>query len=853
MKNTVLNSCSAKVPPVIRKRRMAKAGVVLACLALMLFFTTTLQAGHVRTVADVDGDGKADIVAFGYSDVLVSLSNGKQFLPQKSWIADYSDKQGWGDEDYVRTLGDVNGDGKADIVAFGHSSVLVSLSTGRGFAPQKIWINDYARTSGWKAGRDYRAVTDVDGDGLDDIIAAKDGAIYYSRSSGTSFAAKKVLLSGAYDAKVHALPTSHISFGDMNGDKKADIVLYTVNAATPLLSYRGGFSRGNPISFGTKWTSLYAPRTLADVNGDRKADLVGFSGNGPYVRMSGNTAGPTHWVAGFSFNAGGWESRKHVRVLGDVNGDGADDVVGFGSNMVYVSTSNKSSFAEPTPWLRDYGFNSGWMVANSKSFPAVKPQVVINKPQRYPSANVAADSGEFYQGKTNLGKGYNLFALKSDDTICNQVRAFSKNGSSVEIFRNPIQIPSNLVYNTTTNAVFTSQSSAKTSISKVQKALQTSLGVEGSYSGVTASLKAGYGENSVKSRSTSFVEYRAAIKPLVVGFNAGMTPSVTPGFDAQTRKFASLTWDQSPSTYRAFFETYGTHYVKKVTMGAECTMRASVRHTSNLNERDLELAAAAAFKSAAFGAGIESSVKTKTSRFQSETASTLRYDARGGRANQIVDKQLTPANWKAWMDTVYENGNLRDIDRSLAPIYTVVTHPAARRNIEAALKKFAAENNAQLPDDQFVPTVYEYQVKVQLRELHIQNDSDTGVDAGDMFWEVNGKVVDPRTKVEKERVLIDERKADNIIKLRSGSKSKWKDIQGRGASHQWDVSPGKVIVLGGYFYDKDTSNHDLIGNVNSRSNTINPATFTGTRYFETQLSGKGSAKLYYAVTVTPMQ
>ena len=41
---------------------------------------------------------------------------------------------------------------------------------------------------------------------------------------------------------------------------------------------------------------------------------------------------------GFTVNDGGWTSfNQYPRQLGDINGDGRNDIVGFGGSEVYVS------------------------------------------------------------------------------------------------------------------------------------------------------------------------------------------------------------------------------------------------------------------------------------------------------------------------------------------------------------------------------------------------------------------------------------------------------------------------------------------------------------------------------------
>ncbi|MEM8637985.1 MAG: VCBS repeat-containing protein [Cyanobacteria bacterium P01_G01_bin.54] len=73
---------------------------------------------YPRHLTDVNGDGKADIIGFGESHTSVALSNGDgTFQSLQAVATEFTTNLGWGSFDRnSRQLADVNGDGQADIV-----------------------------------------------------------------------------------------------------------------------------------------------------------------------------------------------------------------------------------------------------------------------------------------------------------------------------------------------------------------------------------------------------------------------------------------------------------------------------------------------------------------------------------------------------------------------------------------------------------------------------------------------------------------------------------------------------------------------------------------------------------------
>jgi hypothetical protein len=330
-------------------------------------------------MADVNGDGMADIVGFGIPGVLVSLATGGgNFGPLKTALAGaFNPANGWTSQNaFPRHMADVNGDGLADIVGFGHGGVYVSLATGSGnFAPMKIGLaGTFNPVNGWTSDNLYpRQLADVNGDGSADIVGISTFGVYVALANGDgSFAAPQVKLAAFNPANGWTSDNSfHREMADVNGDHMADIVGFGNGGVYVSLATGGGnfgpmsikLAAFNPVN---GWSSQdQFPRELADVNGDGMADIVGFGNGGVYVSLAtgdGNFAAQKIGLAAALNPANGWTSNDQFpRELADVNGDHMADIVGFGNGGAYVAlATGDGNFATPIIGLSGLNPGNGW-------------------------------------------------------------------------------------------------------------------------------------------------------------------------------------------------------------------------------------------------------------------------------------------------------------------------------------------------------------------------------------------------------------------------------------------------------------------------------------------------------------
>ena len=326
----------------------------------------------VRT-GDVNGDGRDDLIwnslTASANRTRIGLANADgtfRYLP-------YQDHPAGGGWAAFRTLvGDVNGDGRDDLMwnypANGSNRTYVALANADGTL-QFLTLQDHPVAGAWQ---DFTPlVGDVNGDGRDDLIwsaLTNTGNRTYvglANANGTfTFLAFQDHPAGGGWGAFHTL------VGDVNGDGRDDLIWGTTTNTlnrtyVGLANANGTFTllpfQDHPAPGG--WAAFHT--LVADVNGDHRDDIV-WSGttsfaNRTYVGLA--NADGTLQLLPYQDHPSAEAWQDYTTLVGDVNGDGRDDLMWnaltAGRNRTYVGLANASGTLQFLPY-EDHPATETW-------------------------------------------------------------------------------------------------------------------------------------------------------------------------------------------------------------------------------------------------------------------------------------------------------------------------------------------------------------------------------------------------------------------------------------------------------------------------------------------------------------
>lgn len=315
------------------------------------------------TVGDLTADGKPEIVTVNeyYEDnnLTVFVNNGdgtfQTGVYYDSVLSGDADNTGSNPFPLAVSIADVNGDGKADVVATNAYSSDITILLGNGDGTVKMPTIGYA-IGGWAA-MTPAVIADFNGDGYPDIVVTDDEfSLVFMKGYGD----------GTFRAALdYYEPVGDLGWGwnygvasaDLNGDGIPDFVVggcningsITVFLSRPDGSLQPGVMYGGTAGLGPCLEYV----ALADFNKDGKIDIATTSPDTNNVLiLAGNGDGT--FTAGPAFSTGG--SNPYDLVAADFDGDGYPDLAvvnyngGSGSTVGVLINDKTGNFPVPVTY-----------------------------------------------------------------------------------------------------------------------------------------------------------------------------------------------------------------------------------------------------------------------------------------------------------------------------------------------------------------------------------------------------------------------------------------------------------------------------------------------------------------------
>ena len=358
-----------------------------------------------NAIGDVDGDGKNEIVAgtelsgtdgaffvFQFQSPSSYILEASVTIPSEAGIHDVS-------------VGDTDGDGQLEIVVGEYWGVHVYSFNGVGYALD--W-QIFGTINFWSD------VGDVDGDGIDEIIAARNGQpqniFIYSYDSPNNYVVSYTITSPSSGGRPFEVRT-----GDSDGDDVDEILVGDETGLACLYDYDTGTSNFQLAFQFDADVDAYG-LDIGDSNNDGLGELAIGDGSGNFF-VFGYREGSynRHWTTRFQSPYPPFV--KTVRV-GDANNDGKNEILIGNGDILHIcsarlidnwpmfhhdlSLSGVSSSSAPNTNATSWIFNAGSPIFSS---PAIANGI----------AYVGCDDGKLYA--VNVDSGSSIWSYQTGGLI----------------------------------------------------------------------------------------------------------------------------------------------------------------------------------------------------------------------------------------------------------------------------------------------------------------------------------------------------------------------------------------------------------------------------------------------------
>ncbi|WP_210650437.1 FG-GAP-like repeat-containing protein [Nocardioides sp. SYSU D00065] len=261
----------------------------------------------ITAVGDINGDGRNDLVARFKGRLTTLLATAKGGFDRKVT------RKGYGNYRQLIGAGDVDGDGRADLLLRTKNRLLLQRGYGTGrFAPPQ-------RVAGSWRGYNRLVGGDFNGDGRSDLVArSANGKIWLLPGRGD--ATYGAALGPAANLKSMRMLTGAQLVGGPGGD-----LVGVSGRSLVVIANRDTFELGAPVDTGVSFAGMTRILNAGDVNADGNGDVLTVDAAGRLLLFAGNGTGA---LAAPTAIGNGWNGIPDLEAVGDVTGDGRPDLMG---------------------------------------------------------------------------------------------------------------------------------------------------------------------------------------------------------------------------------------------------------------------------------------------------------------------------------------------------------------------------------------------------------------------------------------------------------------------------------------------------------------------------------------------
>ena len=325
-------------------------------------------------MADMDGDGKLDLISCSYSNNDVTVLKNTSTVGSISFSTPYTVSLGASGPVGI-AVDDLDSDGKPEIVVAdnfpGNISIIKNNSTqsGLSFAAS---VNFTATSQPYTP-----VIVDIDGDGKKEIAVANTFSGISIYKNTTSFG---IINAASFATPVNftsSINPASLAYADVDGDSKMDLItsglissaieIYRNTATSGVISLA---SFASVVTYTAPGTSISI--AAGDVTGDSKPDIILPSNSNFSVSVFQNLSSIGNVVFGTASNFSSSNGNKYAGV-GDIDNDGRNDIVVSNSSPVVNVLRNRMglSYALASTSVSCNGFADGQLNLSAVSLNTV--------------------------------------------------------------------------------------------------------------------------------------------------------------------------------------------------------------------------------------------------------------------------------------------------------------------------------------------------------------------------------------------------------------------------------------------------------------------------------------------------